>query len=86
MDLLVPARATSSSNAIACGAAMLLREAIDKSGYDWKADGGNLADAMLVIMQKTGKTVEDAATKRTFRRLDVRAALDHVFARRPSKP
>lgn len=86
VDLLVPAQATSSSNAIACGAAMLLREAIEKSGYDWKGDGGNLADAMLTIMQKTGKPVEDAATKRTFRRLDVRAALDHVFAHGPKKP
>lgn len=86
VDLLVPAQATSSSNAIACGAAMLLREAIDKSGYDWKADGGNLADAMLTIMQKTGKPVEDAATKRSFRRLDVRAALDHIFAHAPKKP
>lgn len=86
VDLLVPSSATSSSNAIACGAAMLLREAIEKSGYDWKADGGNLADAMLTILQKTGKTVEDAATKRSFRRLDVRAALDHVFAHAPKKP
>lgn len=86
VDLLVPARATSSSNAIACGSAMLLREAIEKSGYDWKGDGGNLAEAMLTIMQKTGKPVEDAATKRSFRRLDVRAALDHVFAHAPKKP
>lgn len=32
IDLLVPALATSSSNAILCGSAMILREAIEKSG------------------------------------------------------
>ncbi len=78
--LLVPARATSSSNAIACGAAMLLREAIEKSGYDWKADGENLPDAMLAIMQQTGAPVEDAVTHRRYRRLNLHAALKHVFA------
>jgi hypothetical protein len=36
---------------------------------------------MMAIMQKTGQSVEDPATKRTFRRLDVQAALEHVFAR-----
>jgi hypothetical protein len=80
VDLLVPADATSSSNAIVCGAAMLLREAIEKTGYDWKSDGKTLPDAMLSIMQSTGKPVEDKATKRSYRRLDVLAALDHVFA------
>ncbi len=44
VDLLVPARATSSSNAILCGAAMILREAIGTSGYDWKKDGANLPE------------------------------------------
>lgn len=86
VDLMVPAAATSSSNAIACGAAMLLREAIDKSGYDWKTDGKNVPEAMLSIMQKTGKPVEDATTKRSYRRLDVLAALDHVFANAKTKP
>jgi len=80
VDLLVPARATSSSNAIACGAAMLLREGIEKSGYNWKADGANLPEAMMAIMQKTGVTVQDDATKRSYRRLDLLAALDHVLA------
>lgn len=84
IDLLVPAAATSSSNAIACGSAMLLREAIEKAGYDWKADGPNLPEAMLAIMQKTGVSVVDQKTKRTYRRLDVQAALDHVFGRSKS--
>lgn len=79
VDLLVPARATSSSNAIACGAVMILREAIEKSGYDWKADGKNIADAMMKIMQQTGKPVADAVTKQTFRRLDLMAALQQVM-------
>jgi hypothetical protein len=79
--LLVPAKATSSSNAIACGAAMLLREAIEKTGYDWKADGANLPEAMMAIFQKTGHAVDDPVTKRSYRRLDVQAALEHVFGR-----
>ncbi len=81
--LLVPARATSSSNAILCGAAMLLREAIEKSGYNWKADGPNMADAMMAIFQKTGKAVEDPITKCTYRRLDVLASLEHVLGKTP---
>lgn len=81
VDLVVPARATSSSNAIACGAAMILREAIDKSKYDWKADGKNLPEAMMTIFRQTGRPVEDPATKLTFRRIDVLAAVNHVFAR-----
>lgn len=80
IDMVVPAAATSSSNAIACGAVLLLREAIDKSGYDWKQDGPNQPEAMLHIFQRTGVAVEDPATKLTFRRLDVKAALDYVFA------
>ena len=85
VDLLVPASATSSSNAIACGAVMLLREAIEKTEYDWKPDGKTLPDAMLAVMQQTGKLVVDEATKRSYRRLDVLAALDHVFARAKKK-
>jgi len=79
VDLVVPAAATSSSNAICCGAAMLLREAIEKSGYDWKADGKALPDAMMAIMQKTGVEVKDPQTNLTFRRLDLHAAITHVF-------
>ncbi len=80
VDLLVPAAATSSSNAIVCGAVMLLREAIDKTEYDWKADGKNLPEAMLAILQKTGTLVVDVTTNRSYWRLDVLAALQHVFA------
>lgn len=80
VDLVVPAAATSSSNALACGAAIVLREAIDKTGYDWKADGKNLPEAMLAIFQKTGKPANDPETERTYRRLDLKAALDHVVA------
>lgn len=80
--LLVPARATSSSNAILCGAVMILREAIEKSHYHWKADGANLPEAMMAILQRTGKRVEDKALKREFRRLDLLAALEHVFSDR----
>lgn len=78
IDLVVPAAATSSSNAIVCGGVMLLREAIEQSGYDWKADGPNMPEAMLAILQKTGPAVEDPASGLTFRRLDLKAAIDHV--------
>lgn len=80
IDLVVPAAATSSSNAIICGAVMLLREAVEKSGYDWHADGPTLPDAMLKILQQTGVAVEDPGSKQTFRRLNLLAAIDHVFA------
>ncbi len=85
VELVVPAAATSSSNAIACGAAMVIREAIEETGYDWKEDGSNIAAAIMTIMQKTGVKVDDPATKLSLRRLDLAAALDHVFdAARPS--
>lgn len=60
IDLLVPARATSSSNAILCGSAMILREAIEKSGYDWKPHCPDMATAMMKIFQSTGVAVKDA--------------------------
>jgi hypothetical protein len=88
IELVVPAAATSSSNAIACGAAMILREAIEKADYEWSADGANLPEAMLKIMQTTGKKVEDKATGKTFSRLDLLAAIDHVATKgkKPLKP
>jgi len=81
VDLVVPASATSSSNAIACGAAIILREAVEKTGYDWKKKGRNLPEALLAIMRETGQPVEDTESKHAFRRLDLRAALDHIFAK-----
>lgn len=83
LDLVVPAAATSSSNAFACGSVMILREAILYTKYDWKQHGKTLPDAMLAILQKTGKEVVDPATKLTFRRLDLLAAVDHVFSQAP---
>jgi hypothetical protein len=84
IDLVVPAAATSSSNAVACGSAIVLREAIDATGYDWKQDGPNLAEALLAILQRTGKPVADPGSGRTFRRLDLCAALDDVFEKAPA--
>ena len=86
VDLLVPAAATSSSNAILCGTAMLLREAIDLSAYDWKKEGQNLPEAMMAIFQKTGVPVEDEATRKVYRRLDAKAAIEHVLANGLKKP
>ena len=59
--LVAPGAATSSSNALACGAVLILREAIEKSGYDWHKDGATLPDAMLKIMQDTGVDVADTS-------------------------
>ncbi|MGE0757628.1 MAG: FG-GAP-like repeat-containing protein [Pirellulaceae bacterium] len=83
VDLVVPAAATSSSNAIACGAAIVLREAIEETGYHWRQHGDNLAVALLEIMQRTGVPAKDAQTGRSYRRLDLAAALGHVFAESP---
>lgn len=77
--LLVPARATSSSNAIACGAAMILREAITEAGYDWTADGETMPDAMMTTFQNTGVAAQDSAVNREFRRMNLTAAIQHVF-------
>ena len=79
IDLLVPALATSSSNAILCGSAMILREAIEKSGYDWKPHGPDLASAMMNIFQTTGVEVKDEKSGLSFRRLDLMAALKQVM-------
>jgi len=78
--LVVPAGATSSSNAIVCGAVMLLREAIEKTGYKWQDHGENLPVAMMTILQETGVAVKDPGTEQTFQRLDLAAALQHVYA------
>ena len=79
VDLVVPAAATSSSNAILCGAAMILREAIEVSGFQWKEVDPNLPVAMMTIFQQTGVKVQDSATEQEFRRLDLLAAVDFVF-------
>lgn len=83
--LVVPAAATSSSNAIACGAAIVLREAIETAEYNWRRDGATLPAAMMAIFQRTGIEVQDPDVPgRTFRRLDLKRALDHVMAAVPT--
>jgi hypothetical protein len=78
-DLLVAATATSSSNAYAAACSMILREAIGTSGYAWRRHGPNLAAAMMTIFQETGVAIDDPDTTRSFRELDLLAAVDHVF-------
>ncbi len=82
-DILVAARATSSSNAHICGCAMILREAIEKSKYPWKKHGKTLPDAMMSIFQTTGRKIDDAKTRLTFRELDLLADVDVVLANAP---
>lgn len=79
-DLVVPSVATSSGNAYAAGSAMVLREAIGVAEYDWSSDGDTLSEAVLAIFQRTGVEVTDDATGRSYRQLDLLAALDVVFA------
>lgn len=78
-DIVVPAKATSSSNAYMVAASMILREAIEKSRYRWNTDGPNQPEAMMAIFKKTGVAVFDPSTTLTFQRLNLLAALDHVF-------
>jgi hypothetical protein len=79
VDLVVPAHATSSSNAILCGAAMILREAIETAEYDWTPLGDNVPEAMMLIFQRTGTPLQDARSGVTFRMLNLLAAIDFVF-------
>jgi hypothetical protein len=78
-DLLAPATATSSSNAFACAGAMILREAVEKTGYRWHDEAATLPEALMRIMQRTGPRAHDPATGLTFPCLDLLAALDAVF-------
>jgi len=78
-DLLVCAPATSSSNAYAAASSMVLREAIEKSGFRWQNLGGNLADAIVAIFKRTGVEIDDPKTGLKFRQLDLLAAADYVF-------
>jgi len=82
-DILVPAQATSTSNSLIVGCAMVLREAIDKAGFNWQAEGETLGGAMMAIFKKTGADVHDGATGLDFKRLDLLAALDYVFSAAP---
>jgi hypothetical protein len=81
-DLLVSAAATSSSNAQAAGSSMILREAIEKSGFPWRTMGKNMADALMNLFKETGREIHDPQTGLVFRELDLLAAVDHVFGYR----
>ena len=81
-DILVPARYTSSSNAFMAGAAMILREAIEKSRYEWRSEGVTLPDAMMAIFLRTGTEIRDSQSGLTFKRLDVLSAVDYVFGKK----
>ena len=78
-DILFPAAATSTSNACLVGSSQVLREAIEKTEYDWKSKGATLPDTMLAILKETGGTVRDSATGVDFRVANLRSALDHIF-------
>lgn len=77
-DLFAPAKATSSSNALMAGSAMVLREAIEKFNFDWKSKGANLPEAMLAIFKETGAKGHDQVTRHPFHSANLLNALDMV--------
>ena len=83
--IVAHADATSGSNAYLAGAAMLVREAIEKTGYDWTSDGPNLADATLAILKKTGIEVKDPVTGFHFAQLNLLKTLDYFFEKEKSE-
>lgn len=78
-DLLVAAEATSSSNAFAAASSMVLREAIETAPFDWHQLGPTLPEAILEIFRRTGRPVSDPVTGRSYRELDLKAAIDHIL-------
>jgi hypothetical protein len=78
-DLLVAARATSSSNAYAAACAQVLREAMNVAKLDWKQHGATLPEATMAVFQQTGRQVADAASGCTFAELDLQAAVRFVM-------
>jgi hypothetical protein len=78
-DLLAPAKATSSSNAYAAACSMILREAIEKSTFDWHQLADNFPDAMMKIFQQTGNVIIDHEAGYEFQELNLLAAVDFVF-------
>ncbi len=79
-DILSPAFMTSTSNACMVGFSQVLREAIEKSNYDWHAKGNNLPEAMMAIFKETGTTARDSETGIEFPVANLLNALDLVFA------
>lgn len=82
LDLMVPAAATSSSNAYAAASAMILREAILLKNYPWRKLAPNMPDAIMAIMRQTGIPVHDPGTGFDFIELNLLAAVDHVMESR----
>ncbi|MEZ5276954.1 MAG: S8/S53 family peptidase [Opitutaceae bacterium] len=78
-DLLVAAEATSSANAFAAASSMVLREAIETVNFDWRSLGPTLPEAILEVFCRTGRNVSDPVTGRSYRELDLKAAVDHIL-------
>ncbi|MHC4871559.1 MAG: S8 family serine peptidase [Planctomycetota bacterium] len=79
VDLLAAAVATSSSNAYSAACAMIMREAIEKTGFKWEDEGANIPEAIMKIFQQTGVKIDDPETGLEFRELDLLTAVDYVF-------
>ena len=78
-DLLVHAHFTSSSNAYAAASFMIWREAVEKTGFDWKRYGKTMPDAAMAMFLFTGKEYKDEATGLTFKALDLEKVIDLIM-------
>ena len=78
-DLLVHADFTSSSNAYAAASYMIWREAIEKTGLDWKQYGKTMPEAAMAMFKLTGKDYIDEATGLSFKALNLEKLIDFIM-------
>lgn len=80
-DILALGGPTSTCNAYLAGSSMILREAIERTGYEWTSKASNLPEAMLAIFQETGeKATDEQGTGLDFMVINLLRAVDHVFS------
>lgn len=78
-DILVPAAATSSSNAIIAACSMILREAMEIAGFNWGQYGDTLPAAMLALCQLYGRKARDPDSDRSFHQLNLLPVLQAIL-------
>jgi len=77
-DAYTAATGTSFAAPFVTGSAVIIREALQMAGLDLRGDFNTYQDHLLHLLQSTGTNVYDPATDLTFKRLDLRAALDAI--------
>ena len=78
-DIVVSGGACSFANANIAACAMILREAIEINGFDWRKYGKYMPDAILKIFQITATDVYDSITDHYYKNLNFIKAVDFVF-------